>query len=158
MLKPRYVTKHLQANIKTQLREKVEGKVTQRYGFTIAVTKIINIGNGGIIDVEDASVHFKVTFECLVFRPFKGDILVGAVGNISHEGMYVFCGPLQVFVHKSNIASGRLVYDDTEPSLPKYVSPELVIGLNDKVRVKIISDKTANDNPICIGEIIKQQD
>jgi DNA-directed RNA polymerase subunit E'/Rpb7 len=77
--------------------------------------------------------------------------------SLSREGFHAQCGPLQVFVHYKNFGDTLLRYDDAEPTMPKFVSSELVVGLQNIVRVKILSDSYKENNPICIGALIRQQ-
>ena len=43
---------------------------------------------------------FKVKFEALVFRPFKGEILDGMVTDVTGDGIFIESGPLKSFISK----------------------------------------------------------
>jgi len=60
----------------------VEGTCTGRYGFVVLVTSIRDIGEGVIQDTS-AFAKFAVTFECVVFRPFKGEVLDCVVTSVN---------------------------------------------------------------------------
>lgn len=60
----------------------MEGTCTGRYGFVVLVTSIRDIGEGVIQDTS-AFAKFAVTFECVVFRPFKGEVLDCVVTSVN---------------------------------------------------------------------------
>lgn len=49
-----------------------------RHGFVVAITGIESVGKGLIRD-GTAFVTFPVKYQCVVFRPFKGEILEAVV-------------------------------------------------------------------------------
>lgn len=53
-----------------------------RHGFVVAVTGIENIGKGIIRD-GTGFVTFPVKYQCVVFRPFKGEILEAVVTMVN---------------------------------------------------------------------------
>lgn len=53
-----------------------------RHGFVVAITGIENIGKGLIRD-GTGFVTFPVKYQCVVFRPFKGEILEAVVSMVN---------------------------------------------------------------------------
>ena len=53
-----------------------------RHGFVVAITGIENIGKGLIRD-GTGFVTFPVEYQCVVFRPFKGEILEAVVTMVN---------------------------------------------------------------------------
>lgn len=53
-----------------------------RHGFVVAVTGIEDIGKGLILD-GTGSVTFPVKYRCVVFRPFKGEVLEAVVTMVN---------------------------------------------------------------------------
>jgi len=43
-----------------------------------------------------------VKYEAIVFKPFKGEVLMGQVKNVAQQGVFCQCGPMQVhiFIHQ----------------------------------------------------------
>jgi hypothetical protein len=107
-----------------QLKFKVEGKCTGRYGYTIAVTHMVNVGRGQLHE-DSGYAYFPVKYMSLVFRPFKNEILPAKVTMISpvrsfclslaptidpsvarlhaaclQTGLWVHAGPMEIFVSK----------------------------------------------------------
>ena len=53
-----------------------------RHGFVVAVTAVETIGSGLIRD-GTGFVTFPVKYQCVVFRPFKGEILESVVTMVN---------------------------------------------------------------------------
>ena len=60
----------------------VEGTCSGRYGFVVLVTNIKSIGEGVIQDTS-AFAKFSVVYDCIVFRPFKGEVLDCVVTSVN---------------------------------------------------------------------------
>ena len=59
--------------------------------------KKTDISDGRIQDTS-GEVIYKVKFNALVFRPFKGEILDGIVTDVHSDGFHLQSGPLKSFV------------------------------------------------------------
>ncbi|KOM25953.1 hypothetical protein LR48_Vigan205s009000 [Vigna angularis] len=81
-LHPRYFGRNLRDNLVSKLMKDVEGTCSGRHGFVVAVTGIENIGKGLIRD-GTGFVTFPVKYQCVVFRPFKGEILEAVVTMVN---------------------------------------------------------------------------
>jgi DNA-directed RNA polymerase II subunit RPB7 len=53
-----------------------------RHGFVVAITGVENIGKG-LIREGTGYVTFPVKYQCVVFRPFKGEILEAVVTMVN---------------------------------------------------------------------------
>ena len=60
----------------------IEGTCSGRYGFIIAVTDILNTGKGTIRE-GTGSATFNVQYMCLVFRPFRGEVIDCVVSSVN---------------------------------------------------------------------------
>lgn len=58
-----------------------------RHGFVVAITGIESVGKGLIRD-GTAFVTFPVKYQCVVFRPFKGEILEAVVTLVNKVMCY----------------------------------------------------------------------
>ncbi|CAL9031807.1 unnamed protein product, partial [Prunus brigantina] len=72
-LHPRHFSRNLRENLVAKLMKDVEGTCSGQHGFVVAITGIENIGKGLIRD-GTGFVTFPVKYQCVVFRPFKGEI------------------------------------------------------------------------------------
>ena len=64
----------------------VEGTCSGLYGFMLMVTNIGSIGKGKIREGTGSAV-FHVQYTCLVFRPFKGEVLDAVVSSVNKVWM-----------------------------------------------------------------------
>ncbi|KAL3612288.1 hypothetical protein D5086_003308 [Populus alba] len=111
---------------------------------------IENIGKGLIRD-GTGFVTFPVKYQCVVFRPFKGEILEAVVTMVNKMGFFAEAGPVQIFV------SNHLIPDDMEfqtGDMPNYTTSDgsVKIQKDSEVRLKIIGtrvDATEILAPVC---------
>ncbi len=77
--------------LKSQINEKYGDKVLPNIGLCITLYDLVELGDSFIYPSE-GSVHIKVKFRMVVFRPFKGEILVGRVRSCTEQGVYISLG------------------------------------------------------------------
>ena len=65
-----------------ELKSKVEGKASGRFGFTILVTKIQGMSSGRL-DESTGYAHYTVRYLSVVFRPFRNEILFAEVAMVN---------------------------------------------------------------------------
>ena len=46
-----------------------------RYGFIVAVTKVIEIGRGKLSDAGDGLANFPIRYSAVIFKPFRGEVM-----------------------------------------------------------------------------------
>ncbi|GMP89488.1 hypothetical protein CsSME_00041038 [Camellia sinensis var. sinensis] len=112
----------------------VEGTCSGRHGFVVAITGIENVGKGLIRD-GTGFVTFPVKYQCVVFRPFKGEILEAVVTMVN-----------------------KLIQDDMEfqsGDMPNYTTSDgsVKIQKESEVRLKIIGTRVDATEIFCIGTI-----
>ncbi|RZC65428.1 hypothetical protein C5167_009113 [Papaver somniferum] len=110
-----------------------------RHGFVVAITGVDNVGKGLIRD-GTGFVTFPVKYQCVVFRPFKGEILEAVVTMVNKMGFFAEAGPVQIFV------SNHLIPDDMEfqsGDIPNYTTSDgsVKIQKDSEVRLKIIGTR-----------------
>nr|GMD73342.1 pentatricopeptide repeat-containing protein At3g46790, chloroplastic [Ipomoea batatas] len=106
-LHPRHFGRDLRDKLVSKLMKDVEGTCSGRHGFIVAITGIESVGKGLIRD-GTGFVTFPVKYQCVVFRPFKGEILEAVVTMVNKMGFFAEAGPVQIFV--SNHVSSLLVW------------------------------------------------
>uniref|UniRef100_A0A7S2THG5 RNA polymerase Rpb7-like N-terminal domain-containing protein n=1 Tax=Lotharella oceanica TaxID=641309 RepID=A0A7S2THG5_9EUKA len=94
--------KGISEKIQDKLREKVEGKCTGRYGYTILVARVVKI-HPGRLDVVTGHAHFGVDYQAIVFKPFKNEVLPTEVSLVTEQGFWCQAGPLEIFVGTEGI-------------------------------------------------------
>ncbi|KAB5521298.1 hypothetical protein DKX38_025617 [Salix brachista] len=161
-LHPRFFGRNLRENIVSKLMKDVEGTCRHvsfndflsigvepngRHGFVVAITGIENIGKGLIRD-GTGFVTFPVKYQCVVFRPFKGEILEAVVTMVNKMGFFAEAGPVQIFV------SNHLIPDDMEfqtGDMPNYTTSDgsVKIQKDSEVRLKIIGTRVDATEIVC---------
>ncbi|KAK6151683.1 hypothetical protein DH2020_014318 [Rehmannia glutinosa] len=81
-LHPRHFGRDLRDKLVAKLMKDVEGTCSGRHGFIVAITGIESVGKGLIRD-GTGFVTFPVKYQCVVFRPFKGEILEAVVTMVN---------------------------------------------------------------------------
>lgn len=150
-LHPRHFGPHLRDKLVSKLIKDVEGTCSGRHGFVVAITGVEDIGKG-LIREGTGYVTFPVKYQCVVFRPFKGEILEAVVTMVNKMGFFAEAGPVQIFV------SNHLIPDDMEfqsGDVPNYTTSDgsVKIQKESEVRLKIIGTRVDATEIFCIGTI-----
>ncbi|XP_006654370.2 DNA-directed RNA polymerase II subunit RPB7 [Oryza brachyantha] len=150
-LHPRHFGPHLRDKLVSKLIKDVEGTCSGRHGFVVAITGVEDIGKG-LIREGTGYVTFPVKYQCVVFRPFKGEILEAVVTMVNKMGFFAEAGPVQIFV------SNHLIPDDMEfqsGDVPNYTTSDgsVKIQKDSEVRLKIIGTRVDATEIFCIGTI-----
>ncbi|KAM7501852.1 hypothetical protein LguiB_000756 [Lonicera macranthoides] len=133
-LHPRHFGRDLREKLVAKLMKDVEGTCSGRHGFVVAITGIESVGKGLIRD-GTGFVTFPVKYQCVVFRPFKGEILEAVVTMVN-----------------------KLIPDDMEfqtGDMPNYTTSDgsVKIQKESEVRLKIIGTRVDATEIFCIGTI-----
>lgn len=149
---PHRITPQIRENITEQLRQKVEGQCTLEYGATILITKIFNLDNNGIIDVDKGSVHFHIKYETLICRPVNGEIVLGVISEVASTYVVVQCGPIVGVVATNNLP-GQYHFVDPNKFICDTQEPDIVV--NSQVWLRIINTDSLKDNTWVVAELVK---
>lgn len=122
-----------------------EGKLDKDLGVILAITKIIEIGDGRVIPGDGASYHY-VTFEALVFYPELQEIIDGEVVEIVDFGAFVRIGALDALIHVSQITDDYIVYDEKRGALIGKETRK-VLEVGDRVRGRIVAVSLNPEKP-----------
>eukprot|EP00208_Stichococcus_sp_RCC1054_P001939 CAMPEP_0206142190 /NCGR_PEP_ID=MMETSP1473-20131121/15884_1 /ASSEMBLY_ACC=CAM_ASM_001109 /TAXON_ID=1461547 /ORGANISM="Stichococcus sp, Strain RCC1054" /LENGTH=152 /DNA_ID=CAMNT_0053537081 /DNA_START=670 /DNA_END=1128 /DNA_ORIENTATION=+ len=141
----------MRKTLEDKLTKEVEGTCSGKYGFIIAVTSVVKVSEGVILEGTGHAL-FKVSYSCVVFRPFKGEVLDAVVTQVTKMGFFAEAGPVQIFV------SSHLIPDDfdfTALDDPAYVSAdeEIRIVAGAEVRLRIVGVKVDPTEIFCVGTI-----
>ena len=135
---------NMQQRLIDKLIEKVEGSCSGRYGFVICVTEVVTLGKGKIREggrlrpcryccccaralarhllwvpatfAGAGVVMFQMSFNAIVFRPFKGEALDAIVKSVNKMGFFAEVGPLDVFVSKHLIPADMSFDPQSNPA------------------------------------------
>jgi DNA-directed RNA polymerase subunit E' len=123
--------------VKDLLREKLEGRIDKTLGSIIAVTNVLDIGEGKIL-AGDGAVYYDITFEAVTFKPELQEIVEGKVVEIVEFGAFIGLGPLDGLLHVSQIADDYISYDEKNSRLVGKETNK-AIAEGDKVRARVVA-------------------
>jgi DNA-directed RNA polymerase II subunit RPB7 len=72
-------------HLESKLYSDVEGTCSGRYGYIISVIGIRDIGRGTVVSGSGMAgqAEFITRYTAIVFKPFKGEVMDGVVGNVN---------------------------------------------------------------------------
>ena len=151
----------LQSYIAASLHREVEGTCTGRYGYIISVLSIKSISHGKILDGLGYA-EFTISFQAIVFKPWKGQVLDATVTSVNKMGFFAEVGPLTIFV-SCHLLPGEMQFE--AGSVPCYVAVDAGAGgmmeeggaqrivAGEQVRVRIIGTRVDATEIFAIGTI-----
>jgi DNA-directed RNA polymerase subunit E' len=92
------------------LQETLEGSTDATLGVFLAVTEVLDVGEGKILP-EDGSIHYPCKYTVLVYLPIENEVFEGEVVDLTEFGAFVRLGPLDGLVHVSQIMNDKVNYD-----------------------------------------------
>jgi DNA-directed RNA polymerase subunit E' len=119
------------------LQQQLEGAIDREIGIFIAVTKILDVGEGELIP-GDGAVYYDVTFEALVLRLALQEIIDGDVVETTTFGCFVSLGPIDAMLHVSQISDDFINYDEKNGRLICQESKRF-IGVGDAIRARVVT-------------------
>ena len=123
--------------VKDLLREKLEGRIDKTLGSIIAITNVLDIGEGRIL-AGDGAVYYDITFEAITFKPELQEIVEGKVVEVVEFGAFIGLGPLDGLLHVSQIADDYISYDEKNSRLVGKESNKAITE-GDKVRARVVA-------------------
>ena len=87
----------MHAQLKDKLYADVEGTCSGRFGYIITVVSLLNISKGKILPGVGLA-EFKVKYQAIVFKPYKGEVLDAVVTTVNkvNKNMDEFMGNVRV--------------------------------------------------------------
>jgi len=101
IITPNLLGPELQSLLRARLIEKVQGMVTEKFGYVICVLRVEDTGKGKILDTT-ADVIFNVKYQAVVMKPFIGEVMDAFVIKLDKYGIHVSVGPIIVFISNQN--------------------------------------------------------
>jgi len=93
------------------LRETLEGTIDPELGVIVAVLNATILSDGLILPMPgDPKAYYLVRYDALVYRPVQLEVVRGSVVEAREIGLFVDLGPLDGFVHKSQIMDEPVEY------------------------------------------------
>ena len=112
----------------------------------------MNYSKGKLVPL-DPHIHFLVEFEALAYVPEAGEVVIGKVIDITKIGAFVRIGPLDGFIHISQVMDDFISFDEKNKILVGR-NTKRTLKVGDIVRAKIIS--ITKEQGIKIGLTMRQ--
>ncbi|KAK1379872.1 DNA-directed RNA polymerase V subunit 7 [Heracleum sosnowskyi] len=126
----------LQKAIKVRLLDEFAAKrATSTLGYFLAVTTLDKVGEGRVRQ-HSGDVVFPVTFTCITYKAFAGEILEGEVHKIMKHGVFLRCGPVEHIFLPSDWMQGYSFVPGENPIFMSEKSAKIEKGV--KLRVMVI--------------------
>ena len=118
------------------LRERYEGYLHPDLGIIITVFDVKVEELGRILPGDGATYH-NARFKVLSFKPQVKEVVEGIVVGATDKGLFVNLGPVDGFLHKSQISDKRVLFDERGG---RYIIEETrqVVEKGDKVRARVV--------------------
>jgi len=155
LLYPKFFGPNINQLLIDKLHANVEGSCSGRYGFVVCVTEVTHVGKGKIREGGGLAT-FPMTFNAVVFKPFKGEVFDAVVTSVNKLGFFAQVGPLTVFVSKHLIPSDMQFDPQSTPAA--YVSQVNVgqpqrVAKDSDVRLRVIATRVNASEIFAIGTI-----
>ena len=134
---PRRLGEELEKVILDVLQEQLEGSIDKEIGIFIAVTRVLDIGDGEIVP-GDGAVYYDVEFEAVVLRLILQEVVEGLVVETTSFGAFVSLGPIDAMLHVSQISDEYINYDEKNSRLICQESKRF-IAVDEKIRARIVT-------------------
>ncbi|KAI5072927.1 hypothetical protein GOP47_0013033 [Adiantum capillus-veneris] len=121
-------------------------KCSEDNGFYVTPRTIQQIGQGRVRSMTGA-VAFPVKFTCIVFKPFKNQVLQAEVKKVYRSGCFLSCGPLDdIFLHETMMEGCHFFQNEgTESACFKNEDGGYEIRAKSILRVRLIGLKWVED-------------
>ena len=152
-LEPQDFGRELKQIIHGRLISEVEGKPLGAEGYVIHVTQVdFDCMDEGMIE-DDGKVTFNISYQAIMFRPFKNEVLDAKVTVVNEHGFFATVGPMNVFVSKHAMPPD--LQDGYDAGVNQWVSQdeEVEIKKDSGVRLKVMNTEVLTNEINAIGAI-----
>lgn len=122
--------------IQESIINEYENKLVENNKFIICLNEVVSVGEGSIIP-GDGAIYYDTTFQVLIYQPILKEIVEGEVIDIIDFGAFVKIGPIEGFIHMSQIMDDFVSFSKTKSLQGKESNKTLNIG--DKVRARVVA-------------------
>jgi len=134
--------------IEDNINQKYANKVVQQVGLCICLWDLYKTSEG-LIGHTTGIVHVNVEFRLVVFRPFKGEILLGKISSASQHGIKIRLDFFDDIFVPPHLLFGGSYFDHTEQTWVWQSDGELFyFDKNEAVRFRVENERWNDQSPI----------
>ncbi len=120
-----------------QLKEMYEGRVEPDVGVYVKILDL-SVSKRGVIRFGDSATYHSVRFKVLVFTPMVNEVVEGDIVNTTDFGAFVRLGPINGFIHKTQLLSDNVIFYDKQSQTFIGEKSKRRVGKGDTVRARIV--------------------
>lgn len=120
-----------------ELREMFEGRYIRDLGFVIAIN-LLKVSSEGYIIMGDGATYHEVELEIVAYVPMINEIVEGSISEVSRHGAQIRIGPIEGFIHISQISDEEAYFDPVRGAIVLRQSKR-VLQREDVVRARVTS-------------------
>ncbi|MCK4428781.1 MAG: DNA-directed RNA polymerase [Candidatus Aenigmarchaeota archaeon] len=146
-------------NLKKDIRECAEERLEELHlkeenGVFLGVVEIKSIGGTGKILPERPYIYFDIEYTSLFFQPAENEIVDGIITEIAEFGPFVRLGPIEAFIHISQIVKEKLTYNP-EQDIITTKDGKFVVKKDEKVRA-LVANSTISEEKVRVNLTMRQ--
>ena len=146
---------NLKKDIKACAEERLEEMHSkEENGVFLGVVEIKNIGETGKILPEKPYIYFDIEYTSLFFQPAQNEIVDGIITEIAEFGPFVRLGPIEAFIHISQITKEKLTYNP-EQDIITTKDGKFVVKRDEKVRA-LVANSAISEDKVRVNLTMKQ--
>ncbi|RLE84836.1 MAG: DNA-directed RNA polymerase [Thermoprotei archaeon] len=134
---PSLFSKPLKEAVMEVLRGSYEGQIISDIGLIISILDAEASEYGEVV-FNDGALYHRTKFKALVYTPMLHEVVEGEIILVEEFGMLVRLGPIDGFIHKSQIFDDYFSYSRDQDMLLGSKTGR-IIRKGDKVRARIVS-------------------
>ncbi len=123
-----------------QLNIQFKDYISKDFGIVMAVSEIVDIGEGIIIP-GDGAAYYETIFKLYTFKPELQEIILGDITQIEDFGAFINLGPIDGMIHISQTMDDFVSFSKSGVLTGKQSKKSLKIGEECRARVIAISFK-----------------
>lgn len=108
-LRPSDLGKDLRGILVEQFRRKYLGRYVKDAGLILDVLEITDLSYGTSV-MGSPNIYVRVKFRALSYMPLKDEVIEGEIENVVDYGIFVTAGPINGFVHISQLGDDVFVH------------------------------------------------
>lgn len=108
-VKPSDLGKDLREILADQFRRKYVGRFVKEAGLILEVLEITDLSYGASV-VGSPNIYVRAKFRALSYMPLKDEVIEGEIENVVDYGIFVTAGPINGFVHISQLGDDVFVH------------------------------------------------
>ncbi|MEM1873409.1 MAG: DNA-directed RNA polymerase [Acidilobaceae archaeon] len=139
------------------LRDRLEGIADPQLGVIIAVVSAEISSEGVTLPLPgDPDFYFKVRYTVLAYEPILNEVVRGIVKDVREQGLIIDLGPIDGFVHKSQIIDENVELLPDKRGFRSESGKIIEIGDIVRARISQIAKPTRRTPALRVGLTMRQ--